>query len=59
MGKSKTGMKTKTIFICNTCGQEHDYKQDAIDCHPDIVEKQVELIEYKPRSGELITKEKE
>ena len=52
-------MKTKTIFICNTCGQEHDYKQDAIDCHPDIVEKQVELIEYKPRSGELITKEKE
>lgn len=36
-------METKKIYICNVCGKEHDYRIDAIYCHPDIVEKEVEI----------------
>lgn len=46
-------MKTVKIYICNVCGKEHDDKDDAIHCHPDIVIKEAPFIEYKARGGEV------
>ena len=31
----------KTIYICNVCGEEHLDQQDAIECHPNIIERKV------------------
>lgn len=40
-----------TIYICNVCGKEHESKSDAVYCHPDIIEKELET--YRTRGGEL------
>lgn len=50
---------TKTVYACNVCGEEYDYRRDAIECHPDIVEKEKPMIRYKTRSGEMKTVEKQ
>ncbi|MDR9419488.1 hypothetical protein [Gracilimonas sp.] len=42
-------MKTVKVYICNVCGKEYDTESEAIHCHPDIVIKEVPVLEYKAR----------
>ena len=43
-----------TYYICNVCGKEHEDKEDAVYCHPDIVEKKYSVSSYKNNAGEVI-----
>ena len=52
-------MQIKTIYICNVCGEEHEDKNSAVYCHPDIVEEDRLVIPFKNRKGEIKYAEKD
>lgn len=43
-----------TNYVCNVCGKEYDRKEEAVYCHPDIIEKKYKVESYKNKAGKEV-----